>query len=165
MKQTTSNQVQSPYNKVVRECHRQILKYARTLLSTIEHEELRFTLVREDRKAQNNAQVIHELISPLLYLRLESYTTGVYSIHYGFEQFPIFGDYYAITAAFVRFIYKVTTSENTSINIEDAVRVDWLISNCSEMYEHVEEQMKHHQFHLIKHKPAANRRKQMKAVA
>ena len=159
-----SQQAASPYNKEVQQCHRQILKQARALLSTIEHDELRFTLIRQD-KLSNNAYVIHELINPLLYLRLECFANGVYSIHYGFEQFPIFGDYYHITGAFVRFLYKVTASSNTTINVEDAIRIDWVVSNCSEMYEHVEEQMKHHQFSLIKYKPAVSKRKQMKAVA
>lgn len=153
-----------PYNKVVKATYHHILKYAKAMLSAIEHEELRFTLVRSNKEAITGS-VIHELVNPLLYLRLEQHTNGKYSIHYGFETFPAFGEYYYVGASFARFIYKVTMSSATAINIEDALRVDFVILNCSEMYEHLEEVQKHHHFELIKFKPAATRRKQMKAVA
>ena len=39
-----------PYNKVVKDAYFQILKEAKAMLATIEHEELRYTLVREERK-------------------------------------------------------------------------------------------------------------------
>lgn len=153
-----------PYNKVVKQCYFQIFKHAKSLLSAIEQEELRFTLVREDKQAITGS-IIHEMVNPLLYLRLEQHTNGYYSIHYGFEAFPVFGDYYPMMSAFARFIYKVTMASATPINIEDALRVDFIILNCSELYEHIEDRNKYHEFQLIKYKPAVNRRKQMKAVA
>jgi hypothetical protein len=163
MKQPSIKPVQSPFNKEVKAAYFKILRQAKALLSTIEQEELRFTLIREDKQAINSS-VIHEMVNPLLYLRLESHAEGYYSIHYGFELFPVFSQYYPITSAFARLVYKVTMSPNTAINIEEALRVDFIILNCSEVYEHVEERQKH-EFKLIQYKPAAMKRKQMKAVA
>jgi hypothetical protein len=164
MKQTNRDPAVDPYNKVVKSTYYQILKYAKSMLSAIEHEELRFSLVRSNKEAITGS-IIHEIVNPLLYLRLEQHTNGYYSIHYGFDTCPAFRQYYHIGASFARFIYKVTMASATPINIEDAIRVDFVILNCSEMYEHLEELQKHHHFELIKYKPAVNRRKQMKAVA
>jgi hypothetical protein len=152
-----------PYNKAVRTCYFQILKYAKAMLSAIEQEELRFTLIREDKQAIAGS-IIHEMVNPLLYLRLEQHSNGYYSIHYGFETFPVFGPYYYVGASFTRFVYKVTMASATPINIEDALRVDFIVLNCSEMYEHIEDRNKYHQFQQLPYKPAANRRKQMKAA-
>jgi hypothetical protein len=164
MKQLKSNPVQSPFNKEVKTAHQQILKQARSMLSTIEREELRFTLVREDKYSRSKSCIIHEMVNPLLYLRLESDANGEYAIHYGYEPLPVVSEYYPLIAAFVRFIYTVTMSTNRQINIESALRLDWVIYNASEMYEHVEDRDRHHSFQLIKYKPAASKRKQMKAA-
>lgn len=153
-----------PYNKVVKQSYYQILKHAKALLCAIEQEELRFTLVRENKEAITGS-VLHEFVSPLLYLRLEQHTNGYYSIHYGFELLPVFSEYYIVGTAFSRFIYKVTMASATAINIEDALRIDFVILNCSEMYEHIEQLQKHHHFQQLPYKQATNKRKQMKAVA
>jgi hypothetical protein len=164
MKQTNRDPAVDPYNKVVKATYYQIFKHAKSLLSALEQEELRFTLIRDDMQAMTGS-IIHEMVNPLLYLRLEQHNNGYYSIHYGFEAYPVIGEYYRLTSAFARFIYKVTMASSTPINIEDALRVDFIILNCSELYEHVEERNKYHQFQQLPYKPAATRRKQMKAVA
>lgn len=163
MKQTNRDPAVDPYNKVVKATYHQILKYAKLLLSAIEREELRFSLVRTNKEAITGS-VLHEMVNPLLYLRLEQHTNGYYSIHYGFDTCPAFGEYYHVGASFARFIYKVTMASATPINIEDALRVDFVILNCSEMYEHIEERNKHHHFQQIPYKSAVSRRKQMKAA-
>lgn len=162
MKQLNINPVQSPFNKEVKAAYYKILKEAKALLATIEREELRYSLVREDRFSDTLSRIIHEFVNPLLYLRLESCADGSLGIRHGFEPCQ---DYAHITVAFTRFLYKVTMKEATSQNIESSIKTEWYIHNTDEMYAYLEEQMKHHTFHLIKHKPAAVRRKQMKAVA
>ena len=134
------------------------------MLATIEHEELRYTLIRED-KATTGSRIIHEMVNPLLYLRLECHANGLCSIHYGFEQNGNDRELNSRTAFFTRYVYKLTSKEVTVIDIEQCVHNDWCITQCSELYEYVEEQMKHHEFHLIKYKASSAKRKQMKAVA
>ncbi|MDB5004930.1 MAG: hypothetical protein JWQ34_3155 [Mucilaginibacter sp.] len=161
MKQTPSKPVQSPFNKEVQTVFFKILKEAKALLATLEREELRYSLIREDRLSDSLSRIIHEFCNPLLYLRLESDIDGKLSIRYGFEPCE---DYAHITVAFTRFLYKATMREATSQNIEDSIKTSFFIHNPDEMYAYLEEQMKHHTFHLIKYKPAAVRRKQMKAA-
>jgi hypothetical protein len=162
VKQTSSKQVQSPFNREVKTAYYKILKEAKALLSTLERDELRYSLIREDQFSTTLSRVINELVNPLLYLRLESYADGAFGIRYGFEPCQ---DYAHITVAFTRFLYKVTMRESTSTNIESCIKTEWYIHNPDEMYAYLEEQMKHHTFQLIKYKPAAVRRKQMIAVA
>jgi hypothetical protein len=162
MKTTQSEQVQSPFNKEVKAAYYKILKEAKSLLATLERDELRYSLIREDRLSDSPSRIIHEFVNPLLYLRLESYADGNLGIRYGFEPCH---DYAHITVAFTRFLYKVTMREVTSTDIESSIKTEWYIHNPDEMYNYLEEQMKHHTFHLIKYKPVAVKRKQMKAVA
>jgi hypothetical protein len=159
------NQNQLPYNKVVKECYYHIYRNAKQLLSTLERDEMRYSLEREDRTAPKIGTIIHEFINPLLYIRLECHPTNVLAIHYGFEQVLAINQYSRITSAFIRSIYKYTSKDATEVNIEDSIRTDWCINTCSEMYEYMEEKNKHHSFKLIKYKPATVRRKQMQAVA
>jgi len=165
MKQINSQTTVSPYNKAVKEAYFQILKEARAMLATIKQDELRYSLVREERKLTDLISVIHEFVNPLLYLRLECSTNQQFVINYGFE--PIRNDVTLSdrTAHFTRSVYRLTSKEVTQINIEASVSNSWCITECSALYEYVEDQMKYHQFHLIKYKPAISRRKQMKAVA
>lgn len=162
MKRTTPNSVVYPYNKVVKAAYYKVLKEAKTLLSGLEREELRYSLIREDRLSNSLSKIVHEFCNPLLYLRLESYADGTLGIRYGFEPCQ---DYAHITAAFTRFLYKVTMREATSEDIECSIKTQFYLHNPDEMYAYLEEQMKHHQFHLIKYKPRASKRKQLKAVA
>jgi hypothetical protein len=109
--------------------------------------------------------VIHEFINPLLYLRLECSIENQFVIHYGFEQIGNDEQLSNRTASFTRAVYRLTSKELTQINVEASVSNSWCITECSALYGYTEEQMKYHQFQLIKYKPAISRRKQMKAVA
>jgi hypothetical protein len=162
MKTTQSKQVLSPFNKEVKAAYYKILKEAKSLLAALDREELRYSLIREDCIGDSPSRIIHEFVNPLLYLRLESYADSTFGIRYGFEPCE---DYQLITSALVRFLYKVTMQNATSENIESCIKTQWYIHNPDEMYAYLEEQMKHHTFQLIKHKPAAVRRKQMRVVA
>lgn len=152
------------YNKAVKDSYAQILKIARQMLGSIEQEELRFMLEREDRSAKIGT-IIHELINPLLYLRLEHHSDDTYAIHFGIEQINKIGQLSLITSQFLRMLYKQTSRNNMEINIEGCVRTDWFINSPSEMYEYIEERgLKHHIFKQLPYKPKAVKRK-LKAVA
>jgi hypothetical protein len=161
MKTSQIKPVQSPFNKEVKAAYYKVLKEAKALLATLPREEVRYSLIREDRLSTTSSKIIHEFVNPLIYLRLESYADGRLGIRYGFEPCE---DYANITVAFTRFLYKVTMREATSENIERSINTSFFIHNPDEMYAYLEEQMKHHTFQLIKYKPAAVRRKQMKAA-
>jgi hypothetical protein len=158
-------EILSPYNNSVRQAYNAIYKHAKQLLSTLENEELRYTLEREEQGQSIVGTIVHEFISPLLYLRLECHPTNSFAIHYGFEESKSFNQFAKITASFVRFIYKSTSKDSTEVNIEDSVRTDYCIYLCSELYEYIEEQNKHHQFKQLTYRPTAAKRKQMQAVA
>jgi len=158
-------EILSPYNNSVRQAYNTIYKHAKQLLSTLENEELRFSLEREDKGTPIVGTIIHEFINPLLYLRLECHPTNSFAIHYGFEESKSFNQFAKLTASFVRFIYKSTSKDATEVNIEDCVRTDYCIYLCSELYEYIEERNKHHQFRQIKYRSTAVKRKQMHAVA
>jgi len=159
MKQPAIQSQQLTYNDAVQEAYFKILKQLRNQLATIEREELRYTLIRKDEN------IIHEFVNPLCYLRLECRSYGLFGIYYGIETFEKANEYSAITASFVRFIYKLTSKESTALNIENCVRTDWMITNASELYEYIEERQKHHTFALIKHRVTASQRKRMLSVA
>ncbi|MCJ8210811.1 hypothetical protein MUY27_13925 [Mucilaginibacter sp. RS28] len=146
-------------NQAITTAYYAILKAAKALLATLEEERLRYTLTRVDKHKDTKAIILHEFLSPLIYLRLELHQNDEFSIHYGYELSPVFGPYYHITAAFIRLVYKLTMASNTTINIEEAVRTDWIVDNCSEAYEYLEQRNKHHQFKLIKYRVRPVRRK------
>jgi len=161
MKRSITNT--TAYNAAVRQAYFKLLKHTKQQLATIERDELRFTLQREDNSPIKQGGKIHELVSPLIYLSLECRDGEHLTIHWGFELLLKDTQYAHITQNFARMLYKLTSVEYTSINIEKCVSTDYIIVNCSELYEAVESRMKHHRFELIKHKPA-NRRK-LQAVA
>lgn len=151
------------FNSEVRKVYFRILREAKALIAANERDELRYTLIKEDKALQGQG-IIHELISPLLYLRLECDGTGEYAVHYGYEPRPITSEFCTMNAPFVRFIYKLTAAENTSVNIEESVRIDFVINHCSELYEHVAEHNRHHFFQLIPYKAKAVKRKLRKVA-
>jgi hypothetical protein len=53
--------------------------------------------------------IIHELISPLIYLRLECFNGDQYAIHYGYDQGILASQFYNITSAFIRSVYVYIT--------------------------------------------------------
>lgn len=165
MKQQINSQSEIlPYNECVRMAYHQILKQAKSMLATIEHEELRYLLEREDKPGTVVGHVIHEIVNPLIYLRLEEHSDGIYSIHFGIESDRQLGQLADITTRFLRILYKVTTLGAFPVNIENCVRTDWFIHNVSGLYEYLEESEKY-SFKIIPYKVTASKRKQMKAVA
>jgi len=153
------------YNKSVHEAYLKVLKLTRNQLATLEREEMRYCLEREDRSTPKVGTIVHELVNPLIYLRLECHTGNTLAIHFGFEQVLSMNQYSQLTTFFIRLLYRLTAKDATEVNIENCIRTDWVINQPGAMYEHIEEINKHHQFKLIKHKPTAMKRKQMKAVA
>lgn len=153
------------YNKIVKQTYIQLLKEAKALLSTIEEEPLRFTLIREDKQAATSGTIVNEFVSPLLYLRLAYYDENKLGIHYGWELLPTFGEHYHIMNTFVRLVYKLTMVGATAINIEDCIRTDYVINECSAAYEHLEERgLRHHTFNLIPYKAKLIKRKLRKVA-
>jgi hypothetical protein len=150
----------SSRNQAVQTAYYAMLKQARQLLSTIEGEEFRHSLVRAEKRRKPG--LIHEFVNPLLYLRLTWHDDGSYSIHYGFEPCET---YESITRPFVRSVYKLSMKDSTSSNIEDRIRTDWFIHNPDDMYEYIDERRKYHCFKLIKYRPSASKRKQMRVMA
>jgi len=161
--QSNSDPTSSAYNKSVRAAYFQLLKATKQLLATIERHELRCTLQRQDREPIVFGSKVHEIITPLIYLSLECNDGETLTIHWGIEQLIEDSDYSVITSRFVRSLYKLTASENTSINIESCINTDYIITNCSELYEVVEDNNKLHTFTLIKHNPIGRRK--LQAVA
>lgn len=165
MKAPPTNQDILSYNKIVKQTYFQLLREAKSFLATIDAEPLRFTLIRGDKQAATPNTIVHELISPLLYLRLSVYDEGKFGIHYGWELMPTFGEYYHIMNTFVRLVYKLTMADTTTVNIEDCIRTDYVINECSAAYEHLEERgLKHHTFVLIPYKVKTVKRKLSKVA-
>jgi hypothetical protein len=163
MKETAPTPTLAAYNTAVHQAYGRILKHTKLLLASLEQEELRFTLERMERSKKPNT-VIHELITPLLYLRLDCSPEAIMTIHFGIEHVdrsPFLG---IITSTFLRVLYKETAKEKTGIDIEDCVKTDWFIKSCSEMFEYVEERNKYHTFKQLKYKRAPQQ-KNMLAVA
>ncbi|WP_158826733.1 hypothetical protein [Mucilaginibacter lacusdianchii] len=163
--QSTPDLPVAAFNAEVRKVYFKLLKEAKILLATIEEEPLRFSLIREEKQPIQQGTIVHELINPLLYLRLECYAENKPGVHYGFELSPTFGQYYHVTNTFVRILYKHTMVEATPINIEDCIRTDYVLNDCSALYEHIEERgCKHHTFQLILYKAKAVKRKLRKVA-
>ncbi|MGY3215299.1 hypothetical protein [Mucilaginibacter sp. HD30] len=162
--QTNPDLPMSPYNAEVHRIYFKVLKDAKALLATIEAESLRYSLIRRDKPPIVSGSIIHEFVSPLLYLRLSFYEDKL-GIHYGWELIPTFGEFYPITRTFIRNLYKATMVSATPINIEDCIRTDYVINECSAAYEHLEERgCRHHSFHLVPYKPKAVKRKLSKVA-
>lgn len=160
--QNTKPKQLSSRNEAVKAAYFAMLKVATQLLSTIEREELRYSLVREDAPIKP-AHIIHEFVNPLIYLRLESFVDSSYGIRFGFEPCQ---DYAHITLAFTRSVYRLTAKEmTTTLNIENSIHLQWFIHNPDELYAYIEKQNKYHTFKQIKYKQSAVKRKQMHAVA
>ncbi|WP_295772386.1 hypothetical protein, partial [uncultured Mucilaginibacter sp.] len=81
-----------------------------------------------------------------------------YTIHFGFDVFGggknSDGDFTKLTSAFMRILYKATSVEHTAVNIEDCVTTYNVITECTELFEYMEERGKYnHTFELIPYKP------------
>jgi len=102
--------------------------------------------------------------SPLLFLRLECSSDALMTIHFGIEHVDQSPALAAVTAAFLRMLFKETAYKKDGIDIEDCVKTDWFIKSCSEMFEYVEERNKYHTFKQLKYKRAPQQ-KNVLAVA
>lgn len=135
------------------------------MLSLIEQEDLRFTLERSDKKHPQVGTIVHELVSPLIYMRLEQHTDNEMAIHFGIECVNEKCPLSELTTKFLRLLYKLTSVGAYPIDIENCIRTDWFINSCSAMYEYIEERNKYHTFKQIKYKVTAQKRKQLLSVA
>jgi hypothetical protein len=158
-------QALSPYNKAVHNSFGRLLSETFKLLATVERHELRCYLYREDKSDIAFGSKVFKLISPLLYLSLECEDGKLLCIHFGFELLQGDSQYSPIISRFVRMLYTFTAKENTAVNIEDSINTNYVIYDCSALYETVEDRMRHHTLKVIPYKSSANRRKQMQAVA
>ncbi|RZA02873.1 MAG: hypothetical protein EOP47_05205 [Sphingobacteriaceae bacterium] len=150
------------YNSCVKTAYDKILTQIETLISSIDDAPLRQVLERSNKEIKPGV-IIHEFLNALVYLRLECYNENVFAIHYGYEQSDRLTKYYPVTSAFIRSVYKNTAVEYTSINIENCIRTDWVITNCAELFEYIGDRNKHHISRTIKPKPV--RKKQILKVA
>lgn len=148
----------SAYNAEVLKAYRKIFKEAKALIASVERHELRCILERTGSAEPKLFAKVNELISPILYLSLEYAGLEQLSIYYGFEQFTGKCDYSDITAKFVRLLYKLTSVEHTMINIEDCVNTEYVIAECSALYDTVEGNNKHHTLTVIPYKRRAKRK-------
>jgi hypothetical protein len=151
MKETTPTSSLPAYNTAVHKAYGRILKHTKQLLASLEQEELRFTLERMERSKKPHT-VIHELISPLLFLRLECSSDALMTIHFGIEHVDQSPALSMVTAAFLRMLFKETSNKKDGIDIEDCVKTDWFIKSCSEMFEYVEERNRYHTLKQLKYK-------------
>jgi len=72
------------------------------LLAQFEQDELRYTLQRGDKTTASIDTIVHELINPLFFLRLECYEGELFGIQYGFETIRTEYDYSNAIAVFTR---------------------------------------------------------------
>jgi hypothetical protein len=164
MKKNPQQLDMASYNLEVKKAYFLIFKNATKLLAAIEQDELRFTLERRDTKG-TEIGIIHEFVNPILYLRLEHHTDGIMAIHFGIEQINQLGLLSYITTMFLRLLYKRTSKEATTVNIENCVRTDWFINSCSAAYEYIEQRNKYHDFKMIPRKMSNSHRKPILSVA
>lgn len=164
MKQSNNELEKSPYNVEVRKAFMAILKEAKAMLAKIKQEELRYSLVREEKTITPHRRVAYEFLSPLLYLRLDVSKEDLFTIRYGFEANNSDDEISQYTGDFLRAVYRLTSRDITAIDIEGCVSNAWCITECSSLYEYVEDNNMSHKFSLIKYKPATSGRK-MQAVA
>lgn len=153
------------YNKVVKAAYYKILKGAKSLIATVERHDLRCTIHLTAKPIGGGAKE-HQLISPILYLALDTDDDGEHlCMRFGFEQFSDRNFFTDITARYLRMIYTITANANNEINIEDCLYTAAVITDCSELYEAIESSHMNYPVTVIPYKPAAVKRKQMRAVA
>lgn len=163
--QQTSKSQLSPYNIAVKQAYFNSLKATIQLLATLERDELRYTLHRENRGKIRSGRVVHELLSPIIYLRLQCYEDGKLHIHFGFQLFYGDGKYAHITAKFIRLVHKLTSVEHTLVDIEHCINTNYIITECYELYDSITEENRLYKFRLIPHRQTSNKAKRILHVA
>ncbi|WP_295794700.1 hypothetical protein [Mucilaginibacter sp.] len=161
-KKSTSHLPMS-YNESVQQTYNLIVAKALHLLTTLEQEELRYILERKQKGSQYPI-IIHELVSPILYLRLEYGEDSRLAVHFGAEPASPFPEVQAVTAGFLRILFTLTGKAYTGVDIEDCVKTDWLINVCSEMFEYLEDRTKYHTFRKIPYNKKHARKRVLEVV-
>jgi hypothetical protein len=142
-----------------------ILKGTKNLIATVERHDLRCTITLIDKPIGSCAKE-HQLISPILYLALDTDDDGErLCIRFGFEQFSDRNAFTDITAKFLRMIYTVTAQANNEVNIEYCLYTAAVITDCSELYEAIESSHINYPVTVIPYKSAVVKKKQLNAVA
>jgi hypothetical protein len=153
------------YNDLVKATYFKLLNRTKNLLSTLDNTDLRGTLSKHQAtKKLHIFTVVHEFVTPVVYLALQCDGGQRLSIHFGFEQVGIEDDYTIVTGPFMRMLYTLTSKEHTPINIEVCVSTDYVFTHCIDLFTSIAS-VKSHKFKLLEYKPATARRKQMRAVA
>jgi hypothetical protein len=154
MKQKAPLENPASYNTVVEQAYDCIFKRAKQLLASIERDDLRTMFERKNTDCRPDT-IMHEVINPLLYLRLECERHGMLTIRFGIE--PITKDTVlsALTAQFLRTVFAMTDKAVTACNIEQCIKTDWFINSCSDMFEYLEMRNKHHTVKQVQYKVSA----------
>ena len=153
------------YNECVHRAYKLIHRWAVAAISTIEEEAFRGTLIREDALPIREGSIVHEMVSPILYLRLECYAGGEYGIRFGYEPSPSFGKYYPIMASFVRMVYKLTNKRASQVDMERCVRIYHIQTDCADLYHYMAEVVsRYHRHEAVAYKASAVKRKLLKAA-
>jgi hypothetical protein len=153
------------YNECVHRAYKLIHLWATASIATIEEDLLRATLIREDPLPIKEGSIIHEFVSPILYLRLECYHGQGYGIRFGYEPSPSYSKYYPMMAAFVRMIYKLTSKKASQVNIEMAVRIHHIQVDCAELFDYLQEVCsRYHRYEVVPYKAASQKRKLQKVA-
>ncbi len=150
MKETPPpKETRNEYNTAVLFAYDRIVRRAKKLLSIIERDDLRAYYERKSVLRIPN-KLIHEMISPLLYTRLECESDGMMAIRFGIEAIRDNTELHTITAQFLRFVFAATSREQTKRPIEACIKTDWFINSCNELYEYIDMDPR---FHILKKVP------------
>jgi hypothetical protein len=152
------------YNVTVQQSFKTILKYTKQLLSQVKDEGLRLYYERIRKEVYPNT-ILHEMISPLLYLRLECNVRGKCTIHFGIESIRDHEELQLITGKFLRYIFFCTAALHTTENIEDCVNTDWFIAICTELFEYINMDQKYHILKKVPYKAPSTKAKGLLSVA
>ena len=157
----TSAFIHQHYNLQVLQVYKRLLRKAVALIASLPTNNIHCAFVRLENAFEPG--LIHEFISPVLYLRLDCDRNGKLAIHYGYEQSLAFSHLYPTTSSFIRLVYKLTMA-SVHINIEDCIRSDYVIYECANLYAQTElTQLKAYSPIIIKHKLKTEKIKLSKA--
>jgi hypothetical protein len=153
MKQNKQIDLQSRYNDAVELAHTKIFKFAKQLIATIERDDMRCYFERKD-SAPVVDTIRHEIISPLLYLRLQCELDGMFTIRFGIEPAPSNPELADLTSDFLRMLFRATDKAAKDVDIERCIETDWFINVCGDMYEYVDTALhsKHHTLRKVPYK-------------
>ncbi len=163
MKQNPQQNDRELFNSLVETAYTTIVKQTKIFLACIERDELRCILERKSPLRTPNT-IIHEIVSPLLYVRLSCELDSCFAIHFGIEPIKEDIELNTVTAQFLRLLFKQTSKDMTECDIEHCIRTDWFINCCNDMFEYVDMQQKYHTLKKIPYKVSDSKRKKILAV-